>query len=214
MKKKHFGYSFVSAQQWLYIITISCDFFILILFHDNSLIYFFENVDFLSLILSNFPSFIVAVMHDKPCKMGGLFGEGMRDTHKVLFVAEKLIHHYLSRLARHFDKEHVHLTMYATQWLLTQFTSNFKFDLVFRVWDAFLGEGWKIIYRVMLALMQKYQSQLLKMSFEDILTFFRELPTKIDGNQIMDMALKIPLRKKVMAKYENEWESQQQEQHQ
>jgi hypothetical protein len=153
-------------------------------------------------------------MHDKPCKMGGLFGEGMRDTHKVLFVAEKLIHHYLSRLARHFDKEHVHLTMYATQWLLTQFTSNFKFDLVFRVWDAFLGEGWKIIYRVMLALMQKYQSQLLKMSFEEILTFFRELPTKIEGNQIMDMALKIPLRKKVMDKYEKEWESQQQQQEQ
>ena len=99
--------------------------------------------------------------------------------------------------------------MYATQWLLTQYTSSFKFDLVFRVWDAFLGEGWKIIYRIMLALLQKYQSQLLKMTFEEILTFFRELPDRVDGGQIMDMALKIPLRKKVIAKYEREWEAKQ-----
>mmetsp|Transcript_3745 Transcript_3745/g.4155 ORF Transcript_3745/g.4155 Transcript_3745/m.4155 type:complete len:678 (+) Transcript_3745:217-2250(+) len=155
---------------------------------------------------------LVSVMSDKPCKMRGLFGEGMRDTHKVLFVAEKLIHHHLSRLARHFDKEHVHLTMYATQWLLTQYTSNFKFDLVFRVWDAFLGEGWKIIYRIMLALLQKYQSQLMKMSFEEILTFFRELPTHVEGNQIMDIALKIPLRKKIITKYEKEWDTQQKKQ--
>mmetsp|Transcript_17880 Transcript_17880/g.36840 ORF Transcript_17880/g.36840 Transcript_17880/m.36840 type:complete len:370 (-) Transcript_17880:110-1219(-) len=155
---------------------------------------------------------LVSVMSDKPCNMRGLFGEGMLQTHKVLYVAEKLIYHYMGRLARHFEKEHVHVTMYATQWLLTQYTSSFKFDLVFRVWDAFLGEGWKIIYRVMLALLQKYQSQLLKMSFEEILTFFRELPDRVDGSQIMDMALKIPLRKKVIAKFEREWEAKQQEQ--
>ena len=137
---------------------------------------------------------------------------GMLQTHKVLFVAEKLINHYLYRLARHFEKENVHVTMYATQWLLTQYTSSFKFDMVFRIWDAFLGEGWKIIYRVMLALLQKYQSQLLKMSFEEILTFFRELPDRVDGNQIMDMALKVPLRRKVIAKYEKEWDAKQQQQ--
>eukprot|EP00534_Pseudo-nitzschia_fraudulenta_P005323 CAMPEP_0201179916 /NCGR_PEP_ID=MMETSP0851-20130426/114539_1 /ASSEMBLY_ACC=CAM_ASM_000631 /TAXON_ID=183588 /ORGANISM="Pseudo-nitzschia fraudulenta, Strain WWA7" /LENGTH=768 /DNA_ID=CAMNT_0047463989 /DNA_START=82 /DNA_END=2388 /DNA_ORIENTATION=+ len=152
---------------------------------------------------------LVSVMSDKPCNMRGLFGEGMLETHKVLYVAEKLIHHYLSKLARHFEKENVLVTMYATQWLLTQYTSSFKFDLVFRVWDAFLGEGWKVIYRVMLALLQKYQSQLLKMSFEEILTFFRDLPDRVEGGQIMDMALKIPLRKKVIAKYEREWETNQ-----
>jgi hypothetical protein len=101
--------------------------------------------------------------------------------------------------------------MYATQWLLTQYTSSFKFDLVFRVWDAFLGEGWKIIYRVMLALLQKYQSQLMKMGFEEILTFFRELPDRVEGHQIMDIALKIPLRTKIIAKYEREWDAVQKE---
>lgn len=144
--------------------------------------------------------------------MRDLFGEGMRETHKVLFVAEKLIHHYLPRLARHLDQEHIHVTMFATQWLLTLYTSSFKFDLVFRVWDAFLGEGWKVIYRIMLALLQKYQLQLMKMSFEEILTFFRDLPEQVEGYQIVEMALKIPLRKKVIARYEKEWIAAQQQQ--
>ena len=159
--------------------------------------------DLLSLLIIYFSC--TAVMHDKPCEMRGMFGEGMRETHKVLYVAEGLIHMHLPRVARHFDKENIHVTMYATQWLLTQFTSSFKFDLVTRVWDAFLGEGWKIIYRVMLALLQQWQSQLLRMSFEDILTFFRELPERVNGNSIMETALRINLKTRQIVKLEKEF---------
>ena len=100
--------------------------------------------------------------------------------------------------------------MYATQWLLTQYTSSFKFDLVTRVWDAFLGEGWKIIYRVMLALLQQWQSQLLKMSFEEILTFFREIPDRVNGNSVMETALRIKLKTRQIVRLEKEWDDKQQ----
>ena len=148
-------------------------------------------------------------MYEKPCEMRGLFGEGMQETHKVLHVAERLTHHYLPKLARHFDKENIHVTMYATQWLLTQYTSSFHFDLVIRVWDCFLGEGWKIIYRAMLAMLSQWQSQLLKMSFEEILGFFRELPDRVEGHAVLKSALKIPLKTKYIVKYEKEWQSRQ-----
>jgi hypothetical protein len=147
-------------------------------------------------------------MHDKPCEMRGLFGEGMRETHKVLYVAEKLIYQFLPKVAKHLEKEHIHITMFATQWLLTQYTSSFKFDMVTRIWDCFLGEGWKITYRVMLAMLQQWQNNLLKMSFEDILNFFRELPDRIDGPRVLETALKIPLRRKHIAKLEKEWTNQ------
>eukprot|EP00934_Nitzschia_sp_Nitz4_P001508 Nitzschia sp. Nitz4//scaffold11_size288233//74300//75905//NITZ4_000749-RA/size288233-snap-gene-0.14-mRNA-1//1//CDS//3329533999//1508//frame0 len=153
---------------------------------------------------------LVATMNNKPCQMRGLFAEGMKETHMVLHVAEQLIHHHLPRLARHFDEENIHVTMYATQWLLTQYTSSFKFDLVTRVWDCFLGEGWKIIYRVMLALLQQWQSQLLKMPFEEILNFFRELPERVDGQAVMDVAMRIPLKTAHIQKYEKEWHARQQ----
>jgi len=96
--------------------------------------------------------------------------------------------------------------MYATQWLLTQYTSSFNFDLVLRIWDAFLGEGWKIIYRVMLALLSQSQAKLLKMGFEEILAYFRELPARINGSAVMMIASKIPLKTKQIKKFEKEWE--------
>ncbi len=154
---------------------------------------------------SQYSSGFIAVMHDKPCEMRGMFGEGMRETHKVLYVAESLMHSLLPKLARHFDRENIHVTMFATQWLLTQYTSSFKFDLVTRVWDAFLGEGWKIIYRVMLALLQQHQSQLMKMSFEEILAFFRDLPDKVNGNSVMETAKRIKLKTRQIARLEKEW---------
>lgn len=150
-------------------------------------------------------------MHDKPCHMRGLFGEGMRETHEALYVADKLIQQFLPKLAKHFEKESIHVTMYATQWLLTQFTSSFRFDLVTRLWDSFLFEGWKTTYRVMLALLQRSQTDLLSLGFEDILAYFRELPDRpdIDGS-IVDESMKIPLKTSHIRKYEIEWRSQHQ----
>jgi TBC1 domain family member 10 len=153
-------------------------------------------------------------MQDLPCRMRGMFGEGMKETHQALYVAEKLIQQFLPKLAKHFEKESIHVTMYATQWLLTQYTSSFRFDLVTRVWDCFLFEGWKATYRVMLALLQRSQMDLLSMGFEDILAYFRELPDRpdIDGS-IVDDAMKIPLRTSHIRKYEIEWRTEQGQHH-
>lgn len=139
--------------------------------------------------------------------MRGLFGEGMHETHQVLYVAEKLLHHFLPKLAKHLDNENVHITMYATQWMLTLFTSSFKFDLVTRVWDVFLAEGWKVVFRVMLALMQYSSPLLMTLNFEETLAYFRDLPNLVDANKVMDIAFKIPLRKKHIIKYEKEYKA-------
>lgn len=149
------------------------------------------------------------VMHNMPCRMHGMFGEGMSETHKVLFVAERLIQQFLPKLHKHLEREHVHITMFATQWLLTQYTSSFHFDLVTRLWDCFLAEGWKVTYRVMLSLLTQCQSRLLKMSFEEILAFFRTLPDQVDGSAVVEASLKIPLRQAHIVRYEREWETQQ-----
>lgn len=60
----------------------------------------------------------------------------------------------LPRLATHLFSVGVHPTMYATQWLLTIFTYNFPFAIVVRVWDSFLYEGWKVVFRVALAVLK------------------------------------------------------------
>jgi hypothetical protein len=137
--------------------------------------------------------------------MRGLFGEGMKETHQVLYIAERLTYQFLPKLAKHMETQAIHITMYATQWLLTLYTSSFQFDLVTKVWDCFLAEGWKIVYRVMLALLQHSQPALLKLNFEEILAFFRDLPKQTNGDEIIEIALKIPLRRRHLARYQKEY---------
>jgi len=152
---------------------------------------------------------LVAVMQDSPCRMRGLFGEGMTEAHQVLFVAQKLIAQFLPRLSRHFERENVDITMYATQWLLTMYTSAFPFDIVTRLWDCFLVEGWKVAYRVMLALLDAGASDLMKLRFEGILGYLKELPNIVECDALFQATFKIPLRKKHISRYAKQWEKAQ-----
>ena len=60
----------------------------------------------------------------------------------------------LPRLYAHFKEMDVHPTMYSAQWFMTLFTYNFPFAVVVRIWDSVLAEGWKVIFRVALALLK------------------------------------------------------------
>lgn len=144
-------------------------------------------------------------MNDRPCRMRGLFGEDMSETHCILFVAEKLFNKFLPRLSSHFHNEKVHITMFATQWLLTLYSSSFPFELVTRVWDIFLLEGWKIVYRVMIALLDSASSKLMRLHFEDILNHIKDIPKDMDADVIIHRALKIPMKRIHLQEYTEEW---------
>lgn len=45
------------------------------------------------------------------------------------------------------------------QWFITVFTYNFHFEFSTRVWDCFLNEGWKVAFRVGLALLKSSQRE-------------------------------------------------------
>lgn len=51
---------------------------------------------------------------------------------------ERLVQKFMPKLFKHLEREHVDISMIATQWIMTLFSSTFKFDMVSRVWDSFL----------------------------------------------------------------------------
>mmetsp|Transcript_3009 Transcript_3009/g.6562 ORF Transcript_3009/g.6562 Transcript_3009/m.6562 type:complete len:1062 (-) Transcript_3009:140-3325(-) len=148
---------------------------------------------------------LVVVMNEEPYKLRELFGEDMAGTHEVLYIAEKLLAQFLPKLSKHFEEENIHVSMFVIQWLLTVYTSTFPFDLVARVWDCFLVEGWKVVYRVMLSLLEHASKDILDFQFEQILNYFRDFPSTVNGQAIMAGSLKIALKRKHIQKHVNEW---------
>jgi hypothetical protein len=62
------------------------------------------------------------------------------------------------------------------------------------VWDIFFHEGFKIIYRVALALLKSVEKEILNESFENIMATLRALPSKVDANSVIELAFTIPLK--------------------
>eukprot|EP00586_Coscinodiscus_wailesii_P017241 CAMPEP_0172517932 /NCGR_PEP_ID=MMETSP1066-20121228/289017_1 /TAXON_ID=671091 /ORGANISM="Coscinodiscus wailesii, Strain CCMP2513" /LENGTH=449 /DNA_ID=CAMNT_0013300149 /DNA_START=59 /DNA_END=1408 /DNA_ORIENTATION=+ len=154
---------------------------------------------------------LVFIMNDQPCNMRNMFGSDMSQSSQVLHVGSRLIEQFLPKLAKHLHRENVHISMYATHWLLTIYTTKFPFELVTRVWDCFLAEGWKIVYRIMLAILSVHERKLLKMDFEDILGFFRDVGQKAEADKLFEVAFKIQLKNKHVKKYEKEYLLQEKE---
>lgn len=148
---------------------------------------------------------LVVVMNEDRYMLRALYGEDMSGTHEILYIADKLMKQFVPKLWKHLEVEGIHNSMYVTQWLLTLYTSSFPFDLVSRVWDSFLVEGWKCIYRVMLGLLKHAEPTLLQMPFEQILMFLRDFPTMINGEAIMRESLQIGLKRRHVQKHVNAW---------
>lgn len=53
----------------------------------------------------------------------------------------------MPQLAAHMEEEGVLPTMYCSQWFLTLFAYTLPIDHLLRVWDVFLLEGPKILFR-------------------------------------------------------------------
>lgn len=119
----------------------------------------------------------------------------MVESNKVLYVFGELMRMFLPDLADHFQQENIIIHMFCTSWFMTLFTNSFSFDLVTRIFDIFLLEGFKIIYRVALALLKCVKSELLARQFEGILMFFKELSSRIsDVDDFMEIVWSIPLK--------------------
>jgi hypothetical protein len=90
---------------------------------------------------------------------------------------------------------------------MTIYTSTFPFDLVSTVWDAFLSEGWKIVYKTLIALLSHAQDdgQLLTKNMEEILSYLRRFQANVDGEQIVKAANKVPLKQRHIQKHATEF---------
>jgi len=140
-------------------------------------------------------------------KMAGLFRPGLPLLDKYFYQFQRLLKWHLPRLFHHLEKENVDATMYASQWFMTIFTYNFSFEVAIRVWDIFLNEGIKTVFRVSLAILKLLQAELFRESFEQILHRLKTSPGAMGPDILVQTALSIKVRRRVLADLEREYDT-------
>ena len=149
---------------------------------------------------------VIALLKGHRWRLRGLYLDEMRRTMVVLYTLDKFIEQTMPELFEHFKAEGISTHMYATKWIMTLFAQQFSNVLVVRIWDVFYNEGWKIIYRIALALLKISEADLLDLTFEKILKYLQDLPTTCLGSEekVLDYAFKrINITTKQMEEYED-----------
>jgi TBC1 domain family member 10 len=118
---------------------------------------------------------LVALLHGPRYGLAGMYSPGLPRFMEVMHIFSLLCAKRLPRLTAHFAENGVDHAMYASQWFITVFTYSFPFDLVTRIWDLFLFEGWTAVYRAALAVLQANEADLLRMDFDELMPALKAL---------------------------------------
>lgn len=98
-------------------------------------------------------------------------------------------------------------SMYASQWFITVFSYSFPFHLALRIWDVFLYEGVKVVFKVSLALLKYCHDDLVKLPFELLIHALRNFPEDaMDPDILLPLAYSLKVLRNLEAS-RNEYES-------
>ncbi|XP_053335431.1 TBC1 domain family member 2B [Clarias gariepinus] len=105
-------------------------------------------------------------------------------------VFKDLMSEKLPRLHAHFEQYKVDFSLITFNWFLVVFVDSVVSDILFKIWDAFLYEGPKIIFRFALALFKCKEEEFLKL--QDPMAIFKYLRyftrTILDARKLINMA--------------------------
>ncbi|GFR45598.1 hypothetical protein Agub_g6994 [Astrephomene gubernaculifera] len=163
---------------------------------------------------------LVAIMQGPLGVAGGeglkrLYLPGMPGLQCCLYQFKYLLHDAAPRLAARMEREGVDPALYATHWFNTAFAYTLPFGYLLRVWDVFLAEGIKTLFRVGLAVLQHAEPRLVRLPFESLLSALsaKNLAALLppDPQQLMRRALRIRVSRR-LGELREEWEALQQQQ--
>ena len=126
---------------------------------------------------------------------------------KRFYIMVKLLRKFMPKIYDKLVEFNINPTMYASQWFFTCFSNCLSFNIVVRIFDCFLLEGEKIIYRVALALFKLKENSLLKAkSFETLMEKMKTLTKEIKSPDILlETVFRFSLSREHIKKLEMEY---------
>lgn len=148
----------------------------------------------LAALLKGMPGTTPTVDGHEPLE--GMFKPGMPLLRQYLYQFESLIMAKLPAVGVAMRQQGVDPSMFSTHWFNTIFTYALPFDYLVRIWDVFMLEGVKVVFRVGLAMIKSAKDGLQEMQFEQMVELLntRRFPILLHPPQVL---LKSALRLKV-----------------
>lgn len=102
------------------------------------------------------------------------FNPGFPGLQESMFIHNCLLKKYLPKLFNKFEEEGLIAETYCTQWYMTLFAVALPIHVVVRIWDVYLIEGPKTIFRISLAILKINEARLMESDMSDCLATLKE----------------------------------------
>jgi len=115
--------------------------------------------------------------------MRGLYIDGLPMLHMRYHQLDHLLHKFMPKVHAHInDTLQIAPPLYTSKWFITVFCYELPFDFVYRIWDIYLYEGIKFVFRVALALIKINESQILRIrEFEQGMKFLQNIHEHVES---------------------------------
>jgi len=124
---------------------------------------------------------------------------------RPLFILDGLISLFFPKVGQVFAQNGIEGVLYSTGWIMTLYTNVLPFSLVVRLFDCFLFEKFKILYRIGLAIIKIKEKKLAACkSMDTVLMTLKKFdePEFQDDDKFIDIAFGISLTRKDIEKIE------------
>lgn len=131
---------------------------------------------------------------------------GMPGVRKIFYKINALVKHYIPSMFTHFQEENVFPAIFAATWFMPLYTNVFSTESVVRIWDIFLHEGDKILYRVYVAVIRLLKDELLTRNLGEMSEFIKKFVTSVSGDEMIQAAFNVSLGKRRLRVLDKEYE--------
>ena len=111
---------------------------------------FIDNIQLNLLYLKNMPDFLIRV-----------------------YQLKKFIEFYFPKLSNHLRRTQINIDLFFSKWLLTIFSNYFPFDILYQVWDVFIIDKWKALFKFCMIIIFFMKEDMMKMDLNQFCQYFR-----------------------------------------
>ena len=120
-------------------------------------------------------------------KLNQLYLKNMPDFSIRVYQLKKLIEFYFPKLGNHLKRNQINIDLFFSKWLLTIFSNYLPFEVLYNVWDVFIIDRWKALFKFCMILLDFMKENLMKMDLNAFSQYFRssDLLTSLSFEEII-----------------------------
>ena len=150
--------------------------------------------------------FMLISLMDK-YNMRRIYAPGFPDLNKLFYVLLNLEKKLLPNIYNIFMRDTISPSLYATEWFICLFSKCLNFNFVVRIFDTFLLEGFKVIYRFALGILKVKEKFFIESrNISETLKVLRNPIDNQDLDNLFNFAFGFHLSREMIKKLETEYE--------